>query len=185
MMVRQGAVLISLAIVGTNVACGSSGADGSSGGSQGSGGAVVQLSGGAPGAGASNGGMGTGGAAANSGAGGGAALGGAATSAGGSGGASAGGPNLPGGTKLTELDATQKATFCDWWASLLGGYGHVAQCLIGPRPFYEAQAQCVQFGLTYSCPLITVAQMTECVQAQVPSNGCDKPDEHCHWLDCK
>lgn len=104
-------------------------------------------------------------------------------------GGSAGGPaddepNLPGNTKIKALDDAQRAILCDWYASKLGGYGHVTECVTGSVKVYDSQAQCVEVGLRYACPIVTVAQVAECTLGQVPSGGCDRPDEHCHWLDC-
>jgi hypothetical protein len=116
--------------------------------------------------------------------------GGGASQAGGSAGKSAEGgssgdePDLPGEVKIKALDDAQRAVLCDWYASKLGGYGHETECLTGSVKVYDSQAQCVEVGLRYQCPIVTIAQVVECTLGQVPSGGCDRPDEHCHWLDC-
>lgn len=189
-------------------ACGSSGSDGASGGTSSQTGGGNSQSGGALGTGGStpgqggtshSGGSSTEGGASGSSSGGEIASGGR-TSTGGSrteggsgggqsGGSSAGGaagrPNLPGDSRLVDLEATQKADLCDWYADVLGGYGYVAQCGMNPKTFYKDQAECVSLGLDFNCDRITVDNLVECVQAQIPSGGCDFPTAHCHWLFCE
>jgi hypothetical protein len=174
-------VVLSAVALGT-CGCGSSGSEDGDGGGSPSGGAI-QLSGGAGGASETGGTSASGGGTKNGGSGGSAAnsSGGTSTSGGSS---SSGGPNLPNSTRLVDLDPSEKATLCDWYASKLGGYGHVTQCPMGPLQVYVDQAQCVSVGLDYRCPPITVANLVECVEAQVPSGGCNKPDAQCHWLSC-
>lgn len=101
-----------------------------------------------------------------------------------SGGSSGDQPDLPGDIKINMLDDAQRIILCDWYASKLGGYGHETECLTGSVKVYDSQAQCVEVGLRYQCPIVTVAQVAECTLGQVPSGGCDRPDEQCHWLDC-
>lgn len=88
--------------------------------------------------------------------------------------------------RITALDDTEKGQLCDWYVALLGGYGASNSCPnFGSIEVYESQAVCVSAGLRFNCPLVTVAQFEECARAEAPSGGCDKPDEHCHWLLCK
>lgn len=110
---------------------------------------------------------------------------GSSGAAGGTAGASAEQPHLPADAKVMKLDMSQKAIFCDWYADQLGGYGSIKECLTGSIRMFEDQAQCVASGLMYTCPILTVAQLAECTLAQVPSGGCERPAEHCHWLDCR
>lgn len=92
---------------------------------------------------------------------------------------------MPGATRITALDSAQKATLCDWYVGLLGGYGASNPCSnFGSIEVYKDQAVCVAAGLKFDCPLVTVAQLEECTKAQAPSGGCDQPEEHCHWLRC-
>jgi hypothetical protein len=171
-----------LSLVGSG--CGSSESDDAAGGSTNSGtGGVASPLGGSPGqAGASGGKAATGGVPGAAGA----ATGGSPGGTSGTGGAaSAGGPGVPGDTRLVDLDDAEKARFCDWYASKLGGYGHRAECAMGPRQFYADQAQCVTLAFDLDCPPITVENLAECVEAQAPSEGCDRPYEQCHWLWCQ
>jgi len=55
---------------------------------------------------------------------------------------------------------------------------------MGPLVFYADQAECVM-RLKFNCERVTVHNLVECVQAQVASGGCDRPEEHCHWLYCR
>lgn len=176
----------------TFTACGSSSSNGGSGGSGTNAAGADQSDAGVSSAGGSSGGTAgeQGGSAGAAQAGTVSMGGGGASQTGGTAGKSAGGgssgdqPDLPGELKVKALDDAQRAVLCDWYASKLGGYGHETECLTGSVKVYDSQAQCVEVGLRYQCPIVTVEQVVECTLGQVPSGGCDRPDEHCHWIDC-
>jgi hypothetical protein len=178
------------------MACGSSSSDGSGGaaGVGAAGSAAGSSQGGVAAGGAASGGTPSAGAAGERAGGAGATQagsGGEASTNGGNGAESGAGggetgdlPDLPADTKVKMLDDAQRGVLCDWYASKLGGYGHETECLTGSVKVYDTKAQCVEVGLRYDCPLVTVAQVAECTLGQVPSGGCVRPGEQCHWLDC-
>jgi hypothetical protein len=108
-----------------------------------------------------------------------------AAKAGESGGGAAGGPDVPPETLLDDLDETQKTVICDWNAELVGGYGHVDECGMGPRVFFADQAECVMYAFNWDCSWVTVRNFEECAVAQKASGGCNRPSEQCSWQLCR
>lgn len=112
--------------------------------------------------------------------------GGSASSGDSTGGGAAGAPDIPGDAKLDNLTSAQKGALCDWYVGLLGGYGVENACsAVTSVQNYDNQAQCVQGGLNFDCPILTVGQFETCALAQVPSHGCADPDAECHWIYCR
>jgi hypothetical protein len=95
------------------------------------------------------------------------------------------GPPVPPDTLLDDLSETQKAAICDWNADLLGGYGHVDQCGMGPRVFFADQAECTMYAFTWDCEWVTVQNFVQCAVAQKASGGCNRPSEQCSWQLCR
>jgi len=94
-------------------------------------------------------------------------------------------PDVPPETLLDNLDEAQKAVICDWNAELVGGYGHVDECGMGPRVFFANQAECTMYAFNWDCEWATVRHFSECAVAQKASGGCDRPTEQCSWQFCR
>jgi len=92
---------------------------------------------------------------------------------------------VPPNTLLDDLSETQKAAICDWNAELLGGYGHVDQCGMGPRVFFADQAECTLYAFNWDCEWVTVQNFVNCAVAQKASGGCNRPSEQCSWQFCR
>jgi hypothetical protein len=105
--------------------------------------------------------------------------------AGESGGDSTDAPDVPPETLLDDLDEAQKAVICDWNAELVGGYGHVDECGMGPRVFFADQAECTMYAFDWDCEWVTVQNFSECAVAQKASGGCNRPSEQCSWQLCR
>ena len=81
---------------------------------------------------------------------------------------------------MATLGNAQLGQICDWMYSLLGGYGQIVHCQIGMMTNPTDQAECVAEHSynTAGCPL-TVGQFESCIEAEVPTDGCDEPDPQC------
>jgi hypothetical protein len=152
-------------------------------------GARAGAAGAASGASGNSGGRGGVGSSSGAAAGGGSQDGGGAGASAGKGGESGGdssdAPDVPPETLLDDLDEAQKAVICDWNAELVGGYGHVDECGMGPRVFFADQAECTMHAFDWDCEWVTVQNFSECAVAQKASGGCNRPSEQCSWQLCR
>jgi hypothetical protein len=182
---QAGLGIVCSAILGSVLIVGCSGDDDDDAGTGGSAGtgasAGASASGGSAGSSAGRGG-GSGASFAGQGGGGGDAAGkggsgAAGTSAGGSSGAPSSRPNVDQNADVKDLDASEKATLCDWSQGLRGGYGVVSDCGNQMmRKTYDSQAQCLAIEFMGDCDL-SVGEWETCQEALVPSNACNLPPE--------
>jgi hypothetical protein len=82
------------------------------------------------------------------------------------------------------LSNTDAGELCDWLNAKLGGYGTINMCSQGSVKNDADQATCIANDFTYQCK-VTVAQVHTCIDAEVPSKGCDVVFDSCHPLLCQ
>jgi hypothetical protein len=95
--------------------------------------------------------------------------------------ADAGLPPIDPSLMMAGLADAQLGEICDWMYTLLGGYGQVVHCPASVTITNEVdQAACIA-DHSYNvagCPL-TVGQFETCIEAEAPTQACDRPDPQC------
>jgi hypothetical protein len=88
----------------------------------------------------------------------------AAALAAGCGGGSGGPAGVSGTKQISAVNDTEKASLCDWFVGMVGGYGAAPTCQDG---FIEAPATKAECTSTFPSCAVTVAQFQSCIETIV------------------
>jgi hypothetical protein len=73
---------------------------------------------------------------------------------------SSSGPNVDGSKQVLTVTASEKASVCDWFAGLVGGYGTTTTCSMAVITAPPTQAECVT---DFPACAVTVSTFETCV----------------------
>jgi hypothetical protein len=81
-------------------------------------------------------------------------------------------PPIDPSRKVTDLSDAERGALCDWYASVLGGYGHETSCAGGTTvQNYVDRATCVAMFFKPACHE-TVEEFETCINAEIPTQFC-------------